>query len=192
MEDRLEKFVIGHRADFDLFEPSADVWNNIRKRKKNARVIQFEWKNILWKAAAVVVIFMASYAVQEYIHQKDNAQMASADSQKQEIVIPELLEAEFYYTNQVNEKLNEIQGQIGAYPDLKEQMNTDIAQLDSICIELKKDLRDNIDNQEVIDAMIQNYRLKLQILEELMNQLQRTNKTKSNKHNKNENKQYKL
>ena len=47
----------------------------------------------------------------------------------------------------------------------------DLNQLDSLYTELKSDLRDNIANQEVIDAMIQNYRLRISILEELLSEI---------------------
>ena len=41
-------------------------------------------------------------------------------------------------------------------------------------MELKDDLNDNADNDEVIQAMIQNYRIKLEILEEMLNQIKST------------------
>jgi hypothetical protein len=53
-----------------------------------------------------------------------------------------------------------------------------MAQLDSICTDLKKDLKDNIANQEVIEAMIQNYRIKLQLLEDML-KLLKENENKS-------------
>ena len=42
-------------------------------------------------------------------------------------------------------------------------------ELDSVYISLKSDLKDNIANHEVIEAMIQNYRLRISILEESYN-----------------------
>ena len=44
----------------------------------------------------------------------------------------------------------------------------DLSELDSIYSSLKKDLRENIDNEQVLEAMIQNYRMKLKILEDLL------------------------
>ena len=41
---------------------------------------------------------------------------------------------------------------------------------------LKEDLKDNADNEEVVFAMIQNYRLKLDILEEILLQLRSAEK----------------
>ena len=45
-------------------------------------------------------------------------------------------------------------------------------------MELKNDLKDNVGNPEVVEAMINQYRMKVQILESLLNQI----KEKENKY----------
>ena len=40
--------------------------------------------------------------------------------------------------------------------------------LDMIYMELKTDLKDNVSNKEVIEALIVNYRVRIQILEEML------------------------
>ena len=51
-------------------------------------------------------------------------------------------------------------------------MRPESRELDKIYKGLKNDLKDNVSNEEVIEAMIQNFRLKLQLLEEIQRQLQ--------------------
>ncbi|MGD2034222.1 MAG: hypothetical protein PVF73_04140, partial [Bacteroidales bacterium] len=51
---------------------------------------------------------------------------------------------------------------------LEEELQTDLSELDSIYEGLKDDLKDNIANHEVIEAMIQNYRLRIAILEDML------------------------
>ena len=53
----------------------------------------------------------------------------------------------------------------------------DLSELDAIFLELKKDLNDNANNQEVIEAMIQNYMMKLEILEDMLEQIKPTKNT---------------
>jgi Ni,Fe-hydrogenase III component G len=53
-------------------------------------------------------------------------------------------------------------------------------ELDNIFKELKHDLKDNAANEEVLQAMIQNYRIKLEILTEILEQLNKS-KNKKNK-----------
>jgi predicted CopG family antitoxin len=50
-------------------------------------------------------------------------------------------------------------------------LEDDMEELDEVYLELKEDLKDNVSNPEVIEAMILNYRVKLEILEDLLNQL---------------------
>jgi hypothetical protein len=63
--------------------------------------------------------------------------------------------------------------QISNYRDeIDPQIFEDLEALDQAMAELENDLRDNIDNEEVINAMIQNYRIKLEILEQIQAQLE--------------------
>jgi hypothetical protein len=90
--------------------------------------------------------------------------------------IPELKEAEIYYTNLLNEKISQIEPLISRHPELEETLQQDLSELDSIYLELQKDLRDNIANDEVVEAMIQNYILKIEILEDLLDYMDENSK----------------
>ncbi len=73
---------------------------------------------------------------------------------------------------------------LARYPEIQKELFTDISQLDSICSEIKKDLKDNVANQDVIEALIQNYRLKISLLEDMLEVLKENeaNPEKSNDH----------
>ena len=90
--------------------------------------------------------------------------------------IPELEEAEIYYTGLLNEKISQVKPLLEQYPELGTSLDRDLSELDSIYDELQKDLRDNIANDEVVEAMIQNYRLKIQILEDLLDYMDESSK----------------
>ena len=61
-----------------------------------------------------------------------------------------------------------------------ETLQQDLSELDSIYHELQMDLRDNIANDEVVEAMIQNYILKIQILEDLLKYMDETSNINNN------------
>ena len=63
--------------------------------------------------------------------------------------------------------------------ELDPVIQAEFQMLDSAYVELKNDLKDNVDNEEVINAMIQNYRIKLQILEQILDNIQ-SNEDKEN------------
>lgn len=81
---------------------------------------------------------------------------------------PQLKETEIYYSNLVNSLYREATPLLTANPEIEKELTIDISQLDSICSEIKKDLKDNVANQEVVDALILNYRIKIRLLEDML------------------------
>jgi len=79
-----------------------------------------------------------------------------------------LKETEIYYSTLVNSLYMEATPLLTKNPEIKKELNTDLSQLDSICSDLKKDLKDNVSNQEVVEALIQNYRIKIRLLEDML------------------------
>jgi hypothetical protein len=83
-------------------------------------------------------------------------------------VTPQLRETETYYNNLINSLYTEAKPLLTNNPEIKKELNSDLSQLDSISTDLKKDLKDNIANQDVVEALIQNYRIKIRILEDML------------------------
>jgi len=175
MKDRLEKFISDNRDQFDLFEPDEKLWTGIESGIHQKKPFRIGWKTVLWRAAAVLIIFAASFMLQEYLHQHRDV-FSERSETKILREIPGLHEAEVYYTSLLNEKIRQIEPLISEYPELGETIQQDLSELDSIYYELQLDLRDNIANDEVVEAMIQNYILKIQILEDLLEYMGETSK----------------
>ncbi len=175
MKDRLEQFIHENRDRFDLYEPDEKLWAGIESGIRPKKVFGIGWKAVLWRAAAVLIIFAASFMLQEYLHQRRSI-ISKRTENKIVREIPELQEAEVYYTGLLNEKIRQIEPLISGDPELQENLQQDLSELDSIYQELQKDLRDNIANDEVVEAMIQNYILRIQILEDLLEYMDETSK----------------
>ena len=185
MKDRLEEFISENRDRFDLYKPEDRIWTGIESRIHRNRKVRIGWKGIMWRAAAVVIIFASSFFIQEYLHQRKGGLAIQRKDLNKEI--PELREAEIFYTNLLNEKISQIEPLLSGYPELGNSLDQDLSELDSIYSELQQDLHDNIANDEVVEAMIQNYILKIQILEDLLEYLD-----ESSTNNENENTQYEI
>ena len=54
--DKLEKFIIENRDQFDTMEPNPALWQKIEASQ--TKKIDINWTRILVRAAAVVVIFV--------------------------------------------------------------------------------------------------------------------------------------
>ncbi|MGB0522909.1 MAG: hypothetical protein ACPGJS_08105 [Flammeovirgaceae bacterium] len=170
--DELKRYVDDHRDDFELpTELSAggfdELWNDIdqgitAQEKQAKRLSLFSSK--AWKVAAMLIltIGLAWLAFQW----KHTSTMANAN--------PEWMETEQFYTSQINEKMQVLEAKRA---ELDGTVFDDLNMLDSAFKELKDDLQDNADNEEVIEAMIQNYRIKLQLLEEILREIE-TDETK--------------
>jgi hypothetical protein len=171
MEDRFEKFIRENREEFDFREVDPLLWKKIESGIRPRLVIS--WRTIVSRAAMVLIIFAASYLVHDLIdhHGRILAGKRSTIKPAKEIMIPELQEAELYYSGLVSEKLEEVKPILASCPGVEEELNTDMSELDSLYSALKADLKDNVANQEVIEAIIENYRLRIAILEELLAEL---------------------
>jgi hypothetical protein len=172
MENRFEEFIRDKREAFDFREPDPMLWKKIEADIRPRRIIN--WRTIASRAAAVLIIFAASYVVHEIIDNSDRTLTAKKSRQKEtkEIIIPELQEAELYYSGLINEKLEEIKPILTGCPAVETELKFDMSELDSLYTDLKLDLKDNVANQEVVEAIIENYRLRIAILQDLLNELQ--------------------
>ncbi|MFO7658153.1 MAG: hypothetical protein R6W78_13925 [Bacteroidales bacterium] len=169
MKDKLERFIIENSNAFDALEPGDGVWTKIEKNIRPGKTIN--WYKVMGRVAAVILIFTLSYMVHEALDIK-STRLSGKDAKKgKEIIITEIREAEIYYSGLINEKLQEIKPMLSDNPMLEKEITYDLSQLDSIYASLKKDLKDNIASQEVIEAMIENYRLRLTILEDILIQI---------------------
>ncbi len=173
--DKLELYISENRDSFDMYEPSAEVWNKVKKIEKQPKVVKLQINSYLWKVAAAIVLFMGGYYFQ-YLIQKSSgpANQMNLGGRDNAYTI-QVAETETYYTKLVDSKLVEIQGFSKQFPDLLKDTKNELSQLDSVYSDLKTELKQNINKQEIINAMIQNYRLKLQILEEILTDLNNKN-----------------
>jgi hypothetical protein len=87
-------------------------------------------------------------------------------------VSPQYKEVENYYLHQVNlmegEIINMDQSQ---NPDQKEMLMKEIKTMDSTYISLQKELKANPNDERIINAMIEHYQTKLEVMTYIVNQL---------------------
>jgi len=166
--DRLESFVNENRHEFDRLEPSDKIWESISKRleeQPKQRIRRMSWMKV---AAVVAVIIMVPAIVYQlrFSDQKQTAKAVQVDPEVQE-----LIEAEAFYAQEVSGKLAEIQKCYKIYPELKGEIEGDLNELETMYRSLKSDLKENISNKEVIEAMIENNRFRMKLVDEVLEQI---------------------
>jgi hypothetical protein len=85
--------------------------------------------------------------------------------------LKELIEAEAFYASQVNEKMDEIRKCYTTFPEIKEEVEMDLTELQEMYNVLKTDLKENVSNKEVIEAMIENNRYRLKMVDQVLDQI---------------------
>jgi hypothetical protein len=190
MDDKLKNFINEHRDEFDTFEPRPDLWQDISKelpQKKTARVISLTYARMWQYAAAVVLLIAAVFVIRQYIptNQTNDPAGATTTAASLEKIAPQMAEVESYYTSLINEK----KAQMGNF-DLKslginDNLQQDIAVLDSAYAKLKTELLTTPNKEQIMDAMIQNLQLRMEILNQQLKTLEDIRKIKQQtKHEK--------
>jgi hypothetical protein len=160
--DDLEQFIKNNRNGLDKYDPSPEIWERIRQRS-GSRNKQFV---IRLSVAAIITVVLGTALTIYFLSYGKNPELVMGDQERME-----LKETEIFYNSMVSTLYREAKPMLTSQPEIENELNTGLAQIDSICNDLKKDLKDNVANQEVIEALIQNYRFKIQLLEDMLNVL---------------------
>jgi len=168
-EDRFESFVKENRESFDIHTPSPEIWDKLSQQLGQGES-QKRWSRTRWlqiAAVLAVVLIGSGIVVRSLILPSDRLRLA-ADADPE---VRELIEAEAYYAQQVNGRLVEIRKCYKLVPELEMEVENDLLELETMYQELKNDLKDNISNKEVIEAMIENNRYRLKLVDDVLEQI---------------------
>ena len=171
MQDQFEDFIRENREQFDTFEPDRTVWKKVEKNMRFRHPVNR--RKLLYRIAGMAAIFMLAFMCSTWVLKlsgNENFTLFTGLG-KSVHVSGKLREAEVYYTGIIKEKMQEIQPIIDGCPALKEELQVDFSELDQVYASLKNDLKDNMSNQEVIQAIIDNYKLRIKILEDMLIEL---------------------
>jgi hypothetical protein len=162
--DRLEEHIRKNREAMDHYRPSPGVWKKIRRTIQKKKSAVQQWLSVAAMITVVLGTALVLFRIGYFVSDERSDRKAGARIQENS----QLKESEMYYSNLMNSLILEATPLLTANPDIEKELETDISHLDSICVEIKKDLRDNIANQEVVEALIQNYRTKIRLLEDML------------------------
>lgn len=153
MEDKFKEYIDSNRQSFESHQEDYDaLWEKIDGGLNKSKSITRH----LWKYAAAVTILVLSTVIYQ---------------QKSSGSIPvELAEAETYYAPLIAKKMTVIKTY---HAEIDNVIVADLDELNQVYKELKLDLKDQADSEEVVSAIIQNYRIKLQILDQILSEIEK-------------------
>jgi hypothetical protein len=165
--EELEKFILNSRTEMDPYNPDSGVWKKISSELGQGKRILYR----LLSTAAIIIMVAGGALIIYRRSEMNNPAFVSARVQQQEI-----RETEIFYSNQLNSLYREAEPLLTNQPEIRHELYSDMERIDSLCTEIKKDLKDNISNQEVLEALVQNYRIKIRILEDMLTVLKENEK----------------
>ncbi len=184
-KDNIEEIILNNLKELNDFEPKEGHFErfqaklNVQQKKKTITL------NVVWKvAAAVVFVLLAVNQANIYLSpDKQNEVIAESNNDfTLASVSPEYKEVEFYYTNAINVELNQWNSMVAdGFISKVEQdlLNTEMAEFEKRFINLQTDLKANPNDERVINAMLEYYQAKLDIINMIVSKLQEVNQQKN-------------
>lgn len=182
--DQLENFINDNRGQFDDLKASTESWDKISQQLDHNDE-RDRSPGVLWifkRAAAAVIIVFAMYGAYNLVIRVAQNNAPVAETKEVSPVIIEYNEAQAFYTSQVESKIAELERISRDHPEIIREVQEEFEVLDSDMNTMKSDLNEGVAQKEILEEMVQNYRLKLKILENILDQIN-ANKTDKNSEN---------
>ncbi len=165
----LKKYISEHKDHFEVepLEGHFDRFKGLLEQQTRVRKISI-LPQLLKVAAIIVLVVLSSLWTYDKVfnNQKDSG-LALGD------ISPEYHEVEEFFVQQVSFKYNQIENsEILSDGTQKVMIMKELSEMDSIYNSMKKDLKTSPHDERVINAMIEHYQVKLEIMTNLLEQLQ--------------------
>lgn len=164
--DNLEKYVAEHRHEFDTLEAPTHGWEAVSASLAQQKAKTYSLYRIAAVAASAVVVLGVGLLM--------GLQLGHQGSGTGDYGLQEFSHAESYYAGQFRVKWAEFETLGGPEANSVAQ---DLEQLDAVYNELKTELLQHpeLNTQRVVDAMIENYRTKIDLLETVLDKTKKQN-----------------
>lgn len=177
MNEELERLILNNRSALQEEEPLDGHFERfearIRKNKKQVRIINF--RTVLRIAAIVVFALLAVNQARIYFFPEKQKTLSLGS------ISEEYREVEFYYTNAIQSGMNQWEkmkneGLISAAE--QEMMQKEQEEFDQMYQKLVEDLNANPNDERVINAMLEYYQARMNIITLIINKLQEVKQQK--------------
>ena len=190
-KDNIEDLILKNLEALNNFEPADGHFERFQaKLNAEGKRKKFNF-SIIWKVAAAVV-FVLLAANQAYIYFAPDKKGLPGENSTAPFTLAsvsdEYSEVEFYYNNAINTGLgqwNSLKNDGLISEAEQEVMNQELADFEERFKSLQTDLAANPNDERVINAMIEYYQAKLEIINMIVSKLQEVKQQKSKNHENN-------
>ena len=172
MMDEFEKNIRQHNEAFGGHKPNRDkMWANIESRLPASEAKRIPlWKNNKLRFAAGFLLLFGMAAI--LFNTMDN----SSSNELADNFPVELLEINMHYKKLVDFQITQLQASNKLSKVEKKEFIAYILELDKENNQLKTELQNNLDNQEVLEAIVGNYKQQIEIIERILDRLNNSQK----------------
>ena len=180
---QIEKFISKNREAFDQEVPPLRVWAKLDRaledQGRQRSIGSFPLRRFLSMAAAVAVLIGAGVLVGFFLSENGQTPVPAL-VQSEPALPPAYREAEDYYRHQYQEKVS----QLANYP-IDPGFEKDLIQFEQVMQTLKTELQKAPKGNEerIVQAIIQHYQLKIDILQRVLDRIQTTHPKTANESN---------
>jgi len=180
--DRLEKHIQTNRDQFNDLEPEDGHFKRFREKlsKYHRQKNKFPWTVYLKAAAVALLVVLSGLWVQDQIQGNQNQERLALER-----VSPELKEAHIYYTSLMEKKYERIQEFNFKNEAQKKMLLEELREMDAIYSNIREDLMTNPNDPRVVSALIRHYQMKLEVMNQIVQQLEKINTPSQNNDQKN-------
>ncbi|HUX56097.1 MAG TPA: hypothetical protein VMV77_03935 [Bacteroidales bacterium] len=166
----IEEIIRSNKDFFEDAEPSDGHFERFNRKLEILFQVNTPKRSIvpyLLKAAVVtLLVTLSSLWTWDHFIRPGNTRMTLSD------VSPKYKEVENYYIHQVNMVEGEIINvDMKNNPAQKEVLIQEMKSMDLVYVSLQKELKANPDDERIINAMIEHYQTKLEVMTYIVNQL---------------------
>jgi hypothetical protein len=176
----IEDIIRSSKDFFDEAEPSKghlERFNRKLELRFGTRTIKRSIVPYLLKAAVVtLLVTLSSLWTWDHFIRSDRNRMTLGE------VSPQYKEVENYYVHQVNLMESELVNiDLKNNPEQKDMLFTELKSMDSVYVQLQKELKANPNDERIINAMIEHYQTKVEIMSYIVSQLKEIRNENQNK-----------
>jgi hypothetical protein len=187
-KDYIEEIIQNNLKELNDFEPKDGHFERFQAKLSKQQKKKTISLNVVWKvAAAVVFVLLALNQVNIYLSPEKQNGLVSENNTEFTLssVSPEYKEVEFYFTNAIDVELNQWNSMVADGSISKEEqelLDNEMAEFESRFKNLQTDLKANPNDERVINAMLEYYQAKLEIVNMIVNKLQEVKQQKNINH----------
>lgn len=187
-KDYIEEIIQNKLKELNDFEPKDGHFERFQAKLNKQQKKKTISLNVVWKvAAAVVFVLLAVNQVNIYLSPEKQNGLVSENNTEFTLssVSPEYKEVEFYFTNAIDVELNQWNSMVAdGFISKEEQalLDNEMAEFETRFKNLQIDLKANPNDERVINAMLEYYQAKLDIINMIVSKLKEVKQQKNDSH----------